>query len=1133
MIARSHSRHGVIGPIAAPSPRAEGGRSVIPAIVLWCGILLAPARLAVGQVDFFDINPDNEAAGFLLCKPADLCTAQRNGGRVNGLAVVPDFPGTYFAASETGGLFKSTDGGASWDHLDGYIPAIPYDVGVEPGGQRVFATSFNEGRLDVQAVLQVSNDGGLTWNPRLPAAPAMCSAARSAQPSAFGIALRPGTSDVFVGTNCGLALSNDAGDHWTRFDPTPNDAPSHIWDIVAMPGGRTYACGDDGLLTSPTGQPSPWINLGMPPLFPGGYCSLAVSPDDPSVVFVAFARATFTGDLLGVGCCNFPPSGGGPEFYEAHVALGGEFPTVDWTQLPYPDDVGGGDAPDTITKKGRVPIVATNKRAQGFDVWLGDGSLWRVPCSAQQTPSCPTDTTQWFGSFTDHLGTVQDAHGDSGDLEFNPGTGCPTLYSSDGGIYANSLQDPSTCHDPVFVGANVGLHAFLLWDMEGVGIPGVDSEDIYFATQDNGLFYTSDGGKSTPSWVHPLGGDVFDVAADDSQVVVAPGDYLQAGDRGYQNVVPVITSVTVTISGATNATPIVITTATPHGYATDDFVQLAGVGGNTAANGNWTITVLTTTTFSLNGSAGNGGYTSGGTATRAALPILAVPDLIARVGAGRFMMVVNFPTSSMGTPIRIGVRDITDIKNAPFGSELGTWASTKRPCHIVVAVGPKGAQPYVLAGQCDWRGSNGNGGAAATTDELWTYREVAPGVTDWTQIALPSGTGFGLIAVDPVNPDRLYASVVGGQAPMMVRSNDGGTTWALDAALSGLMSGGGRFLPYPGVEEDRIYTSLAPLFVAFDPEDPGVLVAGGSYSGVFLSSNGGANWSLLSDPFTPGESGIPHLPRPLFAHFDHDKPDTIRVYLGTGRGVWRVDLAENDISVTKSGSPDPVVTGAEVTYSISVSNNGPSSSGPVILTDELPANVVFQSLTPASGWSCTVPTVGSEGTVTCTRSELPAASVHAFSLVGKVDCPVVDGALITNTAIVASALPDPTLDNNTASATIQASNPPPVIHALSAVPSVLTPPNHKMRPVTLEVDVTDNCGAPICHIVSITSSEPIDGTGDGDTSPDWEITGNVTAKLRAERAGNGPGRIYTLTVECTDSAGNTSSRSTTVTVPHN
>lgn len=67
-----------------------------------------------------------------------------------------------------------------------------------------------------------------------------------------------------------------------------------------------------------------------------------------------------------------------------------------------------------------------------------------------------------------------------------------------------------------------------------------------------------------------------------------------------------------TVTGATNASPIVIT-STAHGLTTGTRVTVAGVGGNTAANGDFTITKIDANTFSLDGSTGNGAYTSGGT----------------------------------------------------------------------------------------------------------------------------------------------------------------------------------------------------------------------------------------------------------------------------------------------------------------------------------------------------------------------------------------------------------------------------------------------------------------------------------------------------------------------------------------
>jgi hypothetical protein len=71
------------------------------------------------------------------------------------------------------------------------------------------------------------------------------------------------------------------------------------------------------------------------------------------------------------------------------------------------------------------------------------------------------------------------------------------------------------------------------------------------------------------------------------------------------------------ITAASNASPIQITVAN-HGLNNGETVVIAGVGGNTAANGTWVITVVDGNNFSLNGSTGNGAYTSGGTAAVAA-----------------------------------------------------------------------------------------------------------------------------------------------------------------------------------------------------------------------------------------------------------------------------------------------------------------------------------------------------------------------------------------------------------------------------------------------------------------------------------------------------------------------------------
>jgi hypothetical protein len=124
---------------------------------------------------------------------------------------------------------------------------------------------------------------------------------------------------------------------------------------------------------------------------------------------------------------------------------------------------------------------------------------------------------------------------------------------------------------------------------------------------------------------------------------------------------------------------------------------------------------------------------------------------------------------------------------------------------------------------------------------------------------------------------------------------------------------------------------------------------------------------------------------------------------------------------------------------------------------------------------------------------------------------------------------------------------PPVIISASANPDVLWPPNHKMVKVTVSATVTDASGPTTWKIISVSSNEPIDGSekgkgkgndhgsgnGDGNTSPDWQITGPHTLLLRAEREGNGDGRVYSITIQATDAAGNLSNpKVVTVLVPH-
>jgi len=107
----------------------------------------------------------------------------------------------------------------------------------------------------------------------------------------------------------------------------------------------------------------------------------------------------------------------------------------------------------------------------------------------------------------------------------------------------------------------------------------------------------------------------------------------------------------------------------------------------------------------------------------------------------------------------------------------------------------------------------------------------------------------------------------------------------------------------------------------------------------------------------------------------------------------------------------------------------------------------------------------------------------------------------------------------------------PVVSGLKENYDPLWPPDHKMVQVPLEYSVLDNCGSTECQLY-VYSNEPDDGTGDGDTAPDWEIIDAHTVMLRAERSGTGNGREYHIIIECRDMSWNYSYNEIIVMVPH-
>jgi len=116
------------------------------------------------------------------------------------------------------------------------------------------------------------------------------------------------------------------------------------------------------------------------------------------------------------------------------------------------------------------------------------------------------------------------------------------------------------------------------------------------------------------------------------------------------------------------------------------------------------------------------------------------------------------------------------------------------------------------------------------------------------------------------------------------------------------------------------------------------------------------------------------------------------------------------------------------------------------------------------------------------------------------------------------------------SLTVRMDKTAPTLAGLPATGCTVWPPNHRLVEVA-NVIANDAGSGAAEFTLDVKSNEPATDTGDDDVAPDVIITGGIV-QVRAERAGNGAGRTYTMTARASDRAGNVATKTATCTVPH-
>jgi photosystem II stability/assembly factor-like uncharacterized protein len=287
---------------------------------------------------------------------------------------------------------------------------------------------------------------------------------------------------------------------------------------------------------------------------------------------------------------------------------------------------------------------------------------------------------------------------------------------------------------------------------------------ILVSGQPRGIFYTDTGGDVGTTWIQ------MDVP-----------------------VLPLSLAGGVPISGASNTSPIQIT-STGHGLATGHFVVVNGVAGNTAANGMFRVSVTGSNTFTLEGSAGNGAYTGGGTWTRVTGPSPTAKDIEETGAQGRihFSITVD-PTNEdilyvggdrQEQPNVIGdntfggaiFRGNASIPRNPSVAPSPQWDHLTHD--IVPAIDPAGGTANGTAPHADSREMTFDAaGNLIEVDDGGIYRRTSPrnNSGDWFSLA---GT-LGVIEFHDVAYDSNSNVLIGGTQDngTHFQMTDGSTVW--------------------------------------------------------------------------------------------------------------------------------------------------------------------------------------------------------------------------------------------------------------------------------------------------------------------------------------------------------------------
>ena len=228
--------------------------------------------------------------------------------------------------------------------------------------------------------------------------------------------------------------------------------------------------------------------------------------------------------------------------------------------------------------------------------------------------------------------------------------------------------------------------------------------------------------------------------------------------------------------------------------------------------------------------------------------------------------------------------------------------------------------------------------------------------------------------------------------------------------------------------------------------------------------------------------------------------------------------ADANLVVTNSDSPDPVATGSTITYTQTITNNGPDTAVNVTLTQTSPAGTTIQSIAAPPGWSCAGAPSGSTGVITCSKATMLPSETATFTYVVNVTAP---SGTITSTVTGDSDTYDPDPSNNSASAVTNITAPTSADLAIAKTTPTTTAPAGSL--ITWTITLTNNGPSAAANPV-MTDTLPASllfrsisaPAGFTCTTPAFRTTGTITCN--AATLANGASAVFTLVTEVAQGA---------------